>query len=111
MNDGVTVGTLDVALTALKREERRRLLLAVFYADDADTWVDLSVVDSSDDSTDRIALHHRDLPTLAEQEYVDWDRDSDRVRRGECFEEVEPLLRALEEVTDELPDELSDEPP
>lgn len=102
MSEGVNVGTLDVALTALKRKERRKLLLAVFYAEDTDTWVDLSVVDSTDDSLNRIALHHRDLPTLAKQEYVDWDRNSGRVRRGRRFGEVEPLLRVLEESSDEL---------
>lgn len=50
-------------------------------------------------------LRHDDLPRLASLAYINWDRTTDEVLRGQRFGEIEPMLDLLETHADELPDD------
>lgn len=51
-------------------------------------------------------LHHRHLPKLEDAGYVNWTPDSQTVRRGPRFDDIEPVLGLLYTHQDDLPDEL-----
>jgi len=61
---------------------------------------------SEQDDTLRIQLHHVHLPKLADQELIEWDRDSQTVTRGSRFDEIEPVLRLLADNPERFPDDL-----
>lgn len=48
-------------------------------------------------------LYHSHLPNLAEKGYIEWDADSELIRRGPHFDHIEPLLDLLVEYREELP--------
>lgn len=52
-----------------------------------------------------LELTHNHLPELDAANFIDWDRETDTIVRGSRFEEIEPLLRLLQEHQDELPDD------
>jgi hypothetical protein len=56
-------------------------------------------------TTDRLAisLQQNHLPQLADHGYVEWDRETGTVSRGDAFDEVEPTLRTLLANADDLP--------
>ena len=85
---------LDSMLDALGNEARRSILLALRH-DAPGTILDVS--DRSTDTEEAIQLYHTHLPKLAEDGYVEWDRDSNTLSRGPRFPDIEPLLRLLEE--------------
>jgi hypothetical protein len=56
-------------------------------------------------STDRLAisLQQNHLPQLEDHGYVEWDRETNTVSRGDSFDEIEPTLRTLLANADDLP--------
>jgi hypothetical protein len=50
-----------------------------------------------------ISLQQNHLPQLEDHGYVEWDRETDTVSRGDAFDEVEPTLRTLLANADDLP--------
>lgn len=50
----------------------------------------------------KIELHHTHLPKLDEAGYIEWDRESDTVRRGSAFEEIRSLITLFNEHQHEL---------
>jgi hypothetical protein len=48
-------------------------------------------------------LFHVHLPKLAESGYIEWDRETSTIRRGEDYDEVAPVIRVLKDHEDELP--------
>lgn len=99
-------GTIDQALSALSKTPRRCVLLAL--KEDSprqqETFETGEITPNTPESeTIRIELYHRHLPRLDETDYIDWDEDSGRIRRGEDFEEVRPLLELLDDHPDKLP--------
>lgn len=86
----------DGHLRLVSRGYRRRVL---------DELVDHPVIEipddvpHEDDQRERVhvRLYHCDLPQLDAADLVDWDRNEGTVRRGPAFDEVRPLLRALED--------------
>lgn len=51
----------------------------------------------------RSALYHVHLPKLAEAAYIEWDADTQTIRRGPNFDEIAPLLQLMADHEDELP--------
>jgi hypothetical protein len=62
---------------------------------------------AGNDRTKEIRLHHNYLPRLATHEFIDWNRETNEITRGDKFEEIRPLLRLLYENRDQLPDDVS----
>ncbi|MBV0923961.1 hypothetical protein KTS45_07065 [Halomicroarcula limicola] len=50
-------------------------------------------------------MHHVHLPKLADHGFIEWDRESDEIRRGPNFDRARPLLELLVAHEDELPAE------
>ena len=101
-------GTLDVSLDALSHPYRRRILTRLDRAnprDESSFSTDSVANDDEDETLVAIDVHHRHLPKLAEAGFVDWDRESNAVRRGPRFDEIAPLLELENRYRDELPKE------
>lgn len=102
MSSPVEPQSLDVAIRALGRQERRQILCSVLHAGE-DAWVEVDdALDADGDTTVPLTAHHRDLPFLTDHAYVEFDADTGRVRRGPRFAVVEPVVRALEAASDDL---------
>ncbi|WP_254538660.1 DUF7344 domain-containing protein [Halomarina litorea] len=98
--------SLDTMLDMLSNSHRRRILLAV--SDHNPRHEDEFTLDELDDDNGRrlkISLRHAHLPKLADKGYIEWDPDTQTIRRGPNFDDIAPLLRLMEEHHDELPDD------
>jgi hypothetical protein len=84
------VSELDNYLRLLADEENRRLLRSLSESDDP-------VSTASDDPKVRARLHHIHLPKLVDAGLVDWDPRGDIVVRGPAFDEIVPLLEAIDD--------------
>ena len=99
------------AFDALADPYRRQLLFALFDAnpqdDDYLNPLDLLVEgETTDDrAATRIELRHAHLPKLADMGFIEWDRESGELSKGEKWKEITPLLQLMHEHRDELPDE------
>lgn len=99
--------SFDDSLDALAHVQRRALLLALLAdsPQDASTPPETARSGSAGDEVDLlVTIHHVHLPKLEEYGFVEWDRDTDELRRGPNFEEIAPLLELLDDHRDELPD-------
>jgi hypothetical protein len=96
---------LDRALTAVRHPLRRRVLLALVERGGASTGVDPRAVAPSGTDPERldVSLTHVHLPKLSALGYARWSNEPVRVRRGQAFTEVEPLVRLLYDHRTELP--------
>lgn len=99
---------LDVGFDALANNYRRRLLIALLEhnpQDDADTQIpaDLSIGDKDVEKL-RIQMTHTHLPKLEAAGFIDWDRETNEVRKGPRFDEIRPLVQLMYDHADELPD-------
>jgi hypothetical protein len=94
------------AFDALRRIERRRILLELLNSYPRGVSVltlrDIVHLESDPDVT-RAQLHHRHLPKLAEQGFVEWNGEGGLVTHGERFPEIVPLLELLAENEAKLP--------
>lgn len=89
------MSTLDEYLRLLADAQRRRLLRALLDDDSG------SVPVEQDDKHAYARLHHFHLPKLERAGLVDWNRRGGTVARGPAFDEIVPLLEALDDVTGE----------
>jgi len=55
-----------------------------------------------------LELVHTHLPALATHDFVEWEREPLRVRRGPAFEEVSTVFEALHAHADEISDQLTE---
>jgi len=53
-----------------------------------------------------IQLEHVHLPKLDEAGFIEWERDTDTIRRGPLFDKVEPVLQLLAANQHRFPDDL-----
>lgn len=105
MSKELTSPSLDSQLAALGHIDRRRLLLALLDAEEANT---LPVeIDGSEHGADgvplQMSMHHVHLPKLADLGFVDADHGS--VTTGPRFDRIRPLLELLETNRERLPDD------
>lgn len=93
---------LDEMLDALADTQRRQLLVELLERDrqGGPVVVDL---DADADAERWLAMDHVHLPKLAEYGIIEYDDESDEVRRGPQFGEIRPLLELLYDHEDELP--------
>ena len=94
---------------ALVHPYRRRLLLAVLEADRhgvayPDPLEFDPAVQGDPGKSRRIAMAHNHLPKLDDMGIIRWDREREELSKGPEWDELEPLLRWMEEHRDELPD-------
>jgi predicted transcriptional regulator len=86
------VSTIDDYLRLLADERKRRLLRALREAEGEPISV------ASDDPDERARLHHVHLPKLSDAGLIDWDPRDDLAVRGPAFDEVVPLLDAIDDL-------------
>lgn len=86
-------------LRVLSDPLRRRLLVALHESttDGSEPLVDPDLLEER-----ALELHHTHLPRLADAGYVEWEISPLVVRRGPRFDEIAPLLDALDERSEEL---------
>lgn len=98
-----TVGaSLDTVLDTLGDSYRRRVLVALL---DHESRNGEAALRPGDGPERRIRMRHLHLPKLEAEGFVEWDRETNDVRRGRRFDEIRPLLELLSEHGDELPDD------
>lgn len=96
--------SIDDALDALGDVQRRRLLVALLDHNPQDDSPVVGVEDADGDAVERlVTMEHVHLPKLADYGYIDWDRESREVSKGENFGEIRPLLELLADHEAELP--------
>ena len=97
---------LDQIFDVLGHSHRRRILTILAEANPRDdeefTPEELHAEDEDLELFTR-ELFHRHLPKLAEAGYIDWDRDTNTVRRGPKYDEIAPLVELMIAHEDELP--------
>jgi len=96
-------------LEVLANKYRRRLLVALLEHNPQDDE-DPQLPDDIDVAPDELAslmlsMRHTHLPKLAGAGFIEWDPETNTVRRGLHFAEIEPLLELLSDHADELPDD------
>ena len=98
---------LDRMFDALSHPLRRRVLMLAYRNATRDDQFPVEEIETENDDVEQLAneLYHIHLPKLDDEEYIEWDRDSNSIRRGPAFDDVEPLLRLMDDNQDELPEE------
>lgn len=100
--------SLDDVLDVLANRYRRRLLLALIdqNAQDDDTLVPGDVtIEGEDLNLPKIQMVHTHLPKLEDMRLIEWNRDSNEVKKGPQFEDIRPLLESMHDHADELFDD------
>lgn len=100
--------SLSELFEMLSHAYRRRILTAVGRANPHDEDDLPSETSPGEDDEAALALlrqqlYHVHLPKLDDAGFIDWNRETGIIRRGPRFEEIEPLLRLMNEHRDELP--------
>jgi hypothetical protein len=94
-------GRLDELLGVLDHEYRRRILLALADSGDWAPPVRPSMASGDEPDVLELELRHVHFPKLEAAGLVEWDRERSAVSRGPRFDEVVPVLDALEAATNE----------
>ncbi|ELY56720.1 hypothetical protein C491_11975 [Natronococcus amylolyticus DSM 10524] len=96
-------------LDVLANKYRRRVLVALLEhnpQDDHNPQIpDDVTLGTGDLESLMISMRHTHLPKLEEAGFIEWDRETNVVRKGPQFEEIRPLLELMEAHADELPDD------
>lgn len=101
--------SLDVMFDGLANSYRRRILLEIADHNprDEDEFSPETFTSDAADNDElkqmRAQLFHTHLPKLADAGYIEWDPETETIRRGPDFEEIAPLLTLLVDRGDELP--------
>jgi len=102
--DAVQDRSFDEALDALADRQRRVLLLTLLESNPQTADLPASRTDGGSDGIDSLVrMRHLHLPKLEDYGFVEWDRETDELRRGPYFDEIEPLLELLDDHREELP--------
>lgn len=91
---------------ALVHPYRRRLLIAMLDAErhGAPYPDPLAFAPDVDDERWRTEMVHAHLPKLDDMGIVRWDRETEELSKGPRWDDLEPLLRWMDENRDELPE-------
>lgn len=99
---------LDEVFRTLSHPVRRRILVAI-KEDNPRDREEFETVEyrpaGATDETSSVELHHVHLPRLDAADFIDWNRRTGEVTRGEHFEDIRPLLELMDDHRDELPDD------
>lgn len=97
---------LDEALTALSHATRRRILVELLTDNPRRQQEFETVAFGPGDADEEIVtarLHHTHLPKLDEAGFIEWERETGTITRGEKFEVVRSLLELMDDNEAELP--------
>ena len=101
--------SMDTILTVLENQYRRRVLVALLEHNpqDANDLKNPSDSELADEDLETLRIHmtHTHLPKLEESGFIEWDRDTNSIRKGPKFDEIRPLLELMQNHADELPDD------
>ena len=87
---------MDDVFRVLSKRSRREVLTEIM--EDNPQWPD-------EFEADELQLHHSHLPALEAAGFIEWDRRTNTIVRGEDFKEIRPLLELMIDHEDELPDD------
>lgn len=59
--------------------------------------------DDTDSQSTGVKLYHQHLPHLDALGYIDWDRETETIAKGERFEEIHAFVAVLADNQDALP--------
>jgi hypothetical protein len=93
-------------MEALSNPYRRQLLLALLEhnpQDDSDQDPLRHATDAEESEELRTELVHNHLPKLEEMGFIEWDRETNEIRKGANWDDIAPLLELIENHRDELP--------
>lgn len=100
---------MDTVFHVLENQHRRRLLVALL--DHNPQNVDDPPIRSAgertveDGESYRIQMMHTHLPKLEAVGFIEWNRDTNAVRKGSQFDGVRPLLEVLQNHASKLPND------
>ena len=105
MKEREDVSSSDIGFDPLAHVQRRKLLVALLKGDSRD---EVTVVLKDSDGVysvteHRLPIGREHLSELAENEYVEWDTESQTVSAGPNFDEISPLLQSLTTHDDDPP--------
>ncbi|WP_312911176.1 hypothetical protein [Natronosalvus caseinilyticus] len=96
---------------ALSASSRRRLVASLLEVGPTESVALPEAAQRHEDGDDQravtIRLHHRDLPLLADGNYVDWSREPFCASRGDNFDELAAVLEAIETAAPTFPEQLA----
>ncbi len=93
---------IDRILDILRTSHRRQILL-LLNEELVETKDDVMMRGEGNSDEIELELETNHLPKLEEAGYIEWNRETGEISKGPNFEEIEPLLKLLEEHADELP--------
>ncbi|ELY63374.1 hypothetical protein C492_07030 [Natronococcus jeotgali DSM 18795] len=100
---------MDHLLDVLANKYRRRVLVALLEhnpQDDHDPQIPDNVnYEAEDLESLMINMRHTHLPKLEDARFIEWDRETNTVRKGPQFEDIRPLLELMENHADKFPDD------
>lgn len=105
--EGASPQTWTRLFDALSASQRRRLLINLLDhnpQDESPPAVDAGRRGNVGEESRQLEMVHIHLPKLADQDFIEWDRENQEVLKGERFEEIRPVLELLHRHRDELPD-------
>lgn len=93
----------DHIAEALRAKPRRQILAEL--SDHNPVSQSETVAKNTNEKNDdfEVQLIHTHLPKLDTLGYIVWDRDDDTIVKGPHWEEIEPVIRLLDENGDQLP--------
>ena len=89
---------MDDLAKALADPARRRLLVALTVHNPQHDMLTPEEVHQRDKDPEQlqIEMYHKHLPLLEDMGFIDWDRRTHEVVKGHRFDEIRPLLSALD---------------
>lgn len=93
----------DSIADALGHRARRRVLMALLDHNPLDYREAIAGSVSRDRTDAELQMVHTHLPKLDDMGYVDWNRESGTVMKGDQWDEIEPTLRLLTDNRERLP--------
>jgi|AntDeeMetagen285_2_1112576.scaffolds.fasta_scaffold12115_3 hypothetical protein len=96
---------MDEFLRVLSNSQRRQILLELLdRSPQTDGGVEIPATIEDDTEESQIQLYHNHLPRLADDNYIVWDQNTDKIAKGPKFEGIRPLLEFLGDFADEMPE-------
>lgn len=101
MDHSSNTPTVDRVLELLSHHYRRRILTRL--VDEAELTVEECTPEGKAGIRIACELFHNHLPKLDSADSVTWDARTETIRRGQAFEDVEPVIRLLSDNSDVVP--------
>ncbi|WP_147299500.1 MULTISPECIES: hypothetical protein [unclassified Haloferax] len=104
MEDGATALSFDTQLAAIQHVERRLLLLTLLRAGPDSTAFDADHTPPGTDVRElKLQMYHVHLPKLERMGLIEPNGNWYDIRRGPRFDDIEPLLRVIDDHRKKLP--------